>query len=669
MDTQIEQDQAKVENLKQMANAIRALSMDAVQKANSGHPGLPMGMADVASVLFSEHLKFDASAPGWPDRDRFILSAGHGSMLLYSLLYLCGYEDMTIDELKNFRQFGAKTAGHPEYGFAGGIEMTTGPLGQGIATAVGMALAEKKLALEFGADLVDHFTYVIAGDGCLMEGVSHEAIDMAGHLGLSRLILLFDDNSISIDGSTSLSTSTDQLARFTAAGWDVAYVDGHDSRAVSEALTRARKSVKPSLIACRTVIGYGAPNKQGTAATHGAPLGAEEIALTREALDWNHAPFDIPDELLQRWRQAGKRNQAHRIDWEGRLQGMESKLRDQFQARLDGDLGENFTSTINIIKQQFSEQAPSLATRQSSQVVLETLMREVPGLLSGSADLSGSNGTRPQNAVSVTADDLSGNYIHYGVREHGMAAAMNGLALHGGYIPLSGTFLVFADYSRPAIRLGALMKQRVLHVMTHDSIGLGEDGPTHQPVEHLASLRAMPNLLVFRPADAVEVAESWACALEQRHSPSVMCLTRQGLPTLRTSHSEENMTARGAYVLREAQGKRKATLLATGSEVTIAMEAADNLAQFGVEVAVVSMPCWELFERQSAEYRKSVLGCECRVAIEAASPMGWDRWFGKRSSFIGMSGFGASAPAGDLYQHFGITAQAVQDEVRRLLQI
>ena len=669
MDTQIEQNQAKVENLKQMANAIRALSMDAVQKANSGHPGLPMGMADVASVLFNEHLKFDASAPDWPDRDRFILSAGHGSMLLYSLLYLCGYEDMTIDELKNFRQLGAKTAGHPEYGYAGGIEMTTGPLGQGIATAVGMALAEEKLALEFGEDLVDHFTYVIAGDGCLMEGISHEAIDLAGHLGLSRLILLFDDNSISIDGSTSLSTSTDQLARFTAAGWDVAYVDGHDSRAVSEALARARKSAKPSLIACRTVIGFGAPNKQGTAATHGAPLGAEEIALTREALDWSNEAFDIPAELLQQWRQAGKRNRARRIDWEGRLQGMESKRRDQFRARLDGDLGANFASAINQIKQQFSQQAPRLATRQSSQVVLETLMRAVPGLISGSADLSGSNGTRPENAVSVTADDLSGNYIHYGVREHGMAAAMNGLALHGGYIPLSGTFLVFADYSRPAIRLGALMKQRVVHVMTHDSIGLGEDGPTHQPVEHLASLRAMPNLLVFRPADAVEVAESWACSLEQRQSPSVMCLTRQGLPTLRTSHSEENLTARGAYVLREAQGKRKATLLATGSEVAIAMDAADKLAQFGVEVAVVSMPCWELFERQSEEYRKSVLGCECRVAIEAASSMGWDRWFGKRSSFIGMSGFGASAPAGDLYQHFGITAQAVQDEVRRLLQI
>jgi len=652
-----------------MANAIRALSMDAIQKANSGHPGLPMGMADVASVLFSEFLKFDPAEPDWPDRDRFILSAGHGSMLLYSLLYLCGYEDMTIDEIKNFRQLGAKTAGHPEYGYAGGIEMTTGPLGQGVATAVGMALAEKKLETEFGGDIVDHYTYVLAGDGCLMEGISHEAIDFAGQLGLSKLIVLFDDNGISIDGPTSLSTSTDQLARFRAARWDVSYVDGHDSGAVAEAISKARKSDQPSLIACKTIIGFGAPNKQGTAATHGAPLGAEEIELAREELGWESPAFEVPAEILQAWRNSGKRGVAARQQWQSRIDQMPSQRKQEFQSMLAGEPGDELESSIDEIKRKFSEEQPNLATRQSSQQVLQSLMNAVPCLLSGSADLSGSNGTRPQNAISIKADDFSGNYIHYGVREHCMAAAMNGISLHGGYIPLSGTFLVFADYSRPAIRLGALMKKRVIHVMTHDSIGLGEDGPTHQPVEQIASLRAMPNLLVFRPADAVEVAESWACALGETQSPSVMCLSRQGLPTLRTSHSEENLSARGAYVIREANGKRKATLLATGSEVSIAIEAADKLARFGLEVAVVSMPCWELFERQSPEYQESVLGSVCRLAIEAASPMGWDRWIGRRGGFIGMQGFGASGPANELYKHFGITVDAIHDEVRRLLHI
>ncbi len=669
MDTKFEKDQSKTQLRREMANAIRALSMDAVQQANSGHPGLPMGMADVASVLFADFLKFDTASPEWPDRDRFILSAGHGSMLLYSLLYLCGYEDMTIDEIRNFRQLGAKTAGHPEYGYAQGIEMTTGPLGQGIATAVGMALAEKKLATEFGADIVDHYTYVLAGDGCLMEGLSHEAIDFAGHLQLSKLIVLFDDNSISIDGATKLTTSMNQLARFEAAGWDVAYVDGHDPVAIADAIGRARGSDKPSLIACKTIIGFGAPNKQGTAATHGAPLGADEIALTRRQLNWDSAPFEIPRELLERWRECGRRCAAQRKDWQNRLENMPAERRSRFEAMLAGDLGADFDSCIDELKQRFSNEQPKLATRQSSQQVLESLMSAIPWLLSGSADLSGSNGTRPGNAVSLDRTDLSGNYVHYGVREHGMAATMNGIALHGGYIPLSGTFLAFADYSRPAIRLGALMKQRVVHVMTHDSIGLGEDGPTHQPVEQLASLRAMPNLLVFRPADAVEVAESWACALTETSSPSVMCLSRQGLPTLRTKHERENLTARGAYVIHEPEGKRKATLLATGSEVEIALQAAEMLARFGVEVAVVSMPCWELFERQSPEYQKTVLGGECRVAIEAASPMGWDRWLGNRSGIIAMPGFGASAPAADLYEHFGITARAVHDEVRRLLHI
>ena len=669
MDTKVQKDQSKSESRRLMANAIRALSMDAVQKANSGHPGMPMGMADVASVLFADFLKFDAAAPDWPDRDRFILSAGHGSMLLYSLLYLCGYEDMTLDEIRNFRQLGSKTAGHPEYGYAGGIEMTTGPLGQGIATAVGMALAEKKLATEFGDEIVDHYTYVLAGDGCLMEGLSHEAIDFAGHLKLSKLIVLFDDNGISIDGATSLTTSMNQLSRFEAAGWDVCYVDGHDPEVIAGAIARAKQTDKPSLIACKTVIGYGAPNKQGTAATHGAPLGVDEVTLARETLNWSSAPFEVPEDLLQSWRSCGRRSADARQQWQARVEAMPTARRERFEAMLGGYLGQDFENTVQELKQRFSDEQPKLATRQSSQLVVESLLETVPGLLSGSADLSGSNGTRPANAVSLTRDDFGGNYIHYGVREHGMAAAMNGIALHGGYIPLSGTFLAFADYSRPAIRLGALMKQRVVHVMTHDSIGLGEDGPTHQPVEQIASLRAMPNLQVFRPADAVEVAESWACALGETESPSVICLTRQGVPTVRTGHCPENLVARGAYLLREPQGKRKATLLATGSEVQIALEAADMLARFGVEVAVASMPCWELFEKQSPEYQKIVLGGECRVAIEAASPMGWDRWLGKRSSVIGMPGFGASAKAEDLYAHFGITAQAVRDEVRRLLQI
>lgn len=669
MDTKVQKDQSKSESRRLMANAIRALSMDAVQKANSGHPGMPMGMADVASVLFADFLKFDAAAPDWPDRDRFILSAGHGSMLLYSLLYLCGYEDMTLDEIRNFRQLGSKTAGHPEYGYAGGIEMTTGPLGQGIATAVGMALAEKKLATEFGDEIVDHYTYVLAGDGCLMEGLSHEAIDFAGHLKLSKLIVLFDDNGISIDGATSLTTSMNQLSRFEAAGWDVCYVDGHDPEVIAGAIARAKQTDKPSLIACKTVIGYGAPNKQGTAATHGAPLGVDEVTLARETLNWSSAPFEVPEDLLQSWRSCGQRSADARQQWQARVEAMPTARRERFEAMLGGYLGQDFENTVQELKQRFSDEQPKLATRQSSQLVVESLLETVPGLLSGSADLSGSNGTRPANAVSLTRDDFGGNYIHYGVREHGMAAAMNGIALHGGYIPLSGTFLAFADYSRPAIRLGALMKQRVVHVMTHDSIGLGEDGPTHQPVEQIASLRAMPNLQVFRPADAVEVAESWACALGETESPSVICLTRQAVPTVRTDHCRENLVARGAYLLREPQGKRKATLLATGSEVQIALEAADMLARFGVEVAVASMPCWELFEKQSPEYQKIVLGGECRVAIEAASPMGWDRWLGKRSSVIGMPGFGASAKAEDLYAHFGITAQAVRDEVRRLLQI
>ncbi len=650
----------------EMAKAIRALAMDAVQKANSGHPGMPMGMADVATVLFTDFLKFDASDPQWPDRDRFVLSAGHGSMLLYALLHLTGYEDMTLEELKNFRQLGARTAGHPEYGHAAGIEVTTGPLGQGIATAVGLALAERKLAAEFGEELVDHHTYVLAGDGCLMEGISHEAIDLAGHLKLDKLIVLFDDNAISIDGPTSLATSMDQLARFAAAGWSVFSADGHEPGAIYDAIAAARRSDKPSIIACRTVIGYGAPHKQGTAATHGAPLGDEEIAAARKELGWCHPPFEIPEDIRQAWLEAGARGRRERDAWSQRLEA--SAQRGAFAARVAGDLPADLDKLVNDVKRGFAAELPKLATRQSSQKVLEALVPAVPGLVGGSADLTGSVGTKTATYKPVTAENYSGSYIHYGVREHGMAAAMNGLALHGGLIPFGGTFLVFADYSRPAIRLGALMGTRVVHVMTHDSIGLGEDGPTHQPVEHLAALRAIPNLLVFRPCDAVETAEAWACALKNDAGPSMLCLTRQGLPAQRREHVEENLVARGGYVLRETEGPRDVTLLATGSEVMLAVEAAETLAAEGIKAAVASLPCWELFKRQPAAYRAQVLGEAPRVGVEAAVRNDWDQWITPEGAFVGMSGFGASAPAEQLYQHFGITADAVAAAARDLIQ-
>jgi transketolase len=651
-----------------MANAVRALAMDAVQQANSGHPGMPMGMADVATVLFSEFLKFDPAAPDWPDRDRFVLSAGHGSMLLYALLHLTGYEDMTLEELKSFRQLGARTAGHPEYGHAAGIEVTTGPLGQGLATAVGMALAERLLAADFGNTLVGHYTYVLAGDGCLMEGISHEAIDLAGHLRLGKLIVLFDDNSISIDGPTSLATSTDQLARFAAAGWSVFRIDGHEPGAIYDAIAAARNSDRPSLIACRTVIGYGAPHKQGTAATHGAPLGAEEVAATRKALGWCHAPFEIPAEVRAAWQEASARGSRAREAWHQRLAAAAPAQRAAFQARVQGDLPAAATAAIDGLKRRFAAEQPKLATRQSSQAILEELTAAVPGLIGGSADLTGSVGTKTSGYKPVTAADFAGSYIHYGVREHGMAAAMNGLALHGGFIPFGGTFLAFADYSRPAIRLAALMGIRVIHVMTHDSIGLGEDGPTHQPVEQLASLRAMPNLLVFRPCDAAETAEAWACALENDSGPSVLCLTRQGVPTLRRTYVEENLVARGGYVLREVADARDVTLLATGSEVSLAVEAAELLAAWGLRAAVVSLPCWELFKRQSAAYRNDVLGSAPRVAVEAATRNDWDQWITPEGGFVGMTGFGASGPVEQLYRHFGITAGAVAEAARKLVR-
>ena len=651
---------------KELANAIRALAMDAVQQANSGHPGMPMGMADVATVLVRDFLKFDAAAPDWPDRDRLILSAGHGSMLLYALLYLTGYPGMDMAQLRAFRQLGSKTAGHPEYGHAAGIETTTGPLGQGLANAVGMALAERMMAARHGADLVDHRTYVIVGDGCLMEGISHEAISLAGHLGLAKLIVLFDDNRISIDGPTDLTTSDDQMARFAASGWHVDRCDGHDPVAIRQALTRAQDSDAPTMIACRTVIGYGAPTKQGTSATHGAPLGDEEIAGARSALDWPHPPFEVPGTILGEWRSAGKRSQAAREGWTSRLSA--SPARARFEAALDGTPGEALAAAITAFKRTLSTDAPTMATRKASEKTLDVINAEVEITVGGSADLTGSNNTKTADQAPVTRDDYAGRYIYYGVREHAMGAVMNGIALHRGLIPYGGTFLVFTDYARPAMRLSALMRLRVIYVMTHDSIGLGEDGPTHQPVEHLASLRAIPNFAVFRPGDAVETAECWQLALERTDGPSVLALTRQGLPTLRTEHDAANRSAAGAYELRPADGAAKATILATGSEVSLAVAARDLLQADGIPTRVVSMPCWELFAAQSPETRAAVLGEDTvRVAIEAASPMGWARWGVDETQMIAMRGFGASAPAKDLFGHFGITADAVVEAVKRRL--
>ena len=625
-----------------------------------------MGMADIATVLFTRHLKFDSANPQWPDRDRFVLSNGHASMLLYAVLYLTGYSDMTIDEIKNFRQLGSRTAGHPEYGHASGIETTTGPLGQGLANAVGMALAERMMNARFSNDVVDHFTYVFAGDGCLMEGISHEAISLAGHLGLSKLIVLFDDNGISIDGGTDLTVSDDQIARFAASGWDVTSADGHNPDAIDQAITAAKQTDRPSLIACRTVIGFGAPNKQGTSATHGAPLGAEEIAAAREKLGWPYPAFEVPEAILGAWRAAGRAGGSARSVWEENLAALDDSIRGNFEATLSGDLPADIAATVNAYKSQLSADTPKWATRKSSQEALSVLTEHVPAMIGGSADLTGSNNTKTAATDPISADDFGGRYIYYGVREHAMAAVMNGLALHGGYIPYGGTFLTFTDYCRPAIRLSALMGLRVVYVMTHDSIGLGEDGPTHQAVEHIASLRVIPNLNVFRPADAVETAECWLLALENASTPSVLALTRQGVPTVRSEHTDENLCARGAYVLAEADGSgRQATILATGSEVEIALAAREMLQADGISTAVVTMPCWELFDRQPASYRAEVLGdTGIRVAVEAAACFGWSRYGVDESKVVGMRSFGASAPAGELYAHFGITPQAVADAVR-----
>ncbi|WP_268877955.1 transketolase [Algihabitans albus] len=654
-------------SLTEMANAIRALSMDAVQKANSGHPGMPMGMADVATVLFSQFLRFDPQRPDWPDRDRFVLSAGHGSMLLYSLLHLTGYEDMPIEELANFRQLGSRTAGHPEYGHAAGIETTTGPLGQGLGNAVGMALAERLLAARFGEALVEHHTYCLVGDGCLMEGISHEAISLAGHLKLNKLIVLFDDNAISIDGGTDLSCSDDQLVRFQASGWDTQRVDGHDPVAVAAAIAAAQASDAPSLIACKTVIGFGAPNKQGTAATHGSPLGDAEIAAARKELGWNAAPFVVPDAILAAWRAVGAQGAGLSAAWDARLADAAPADQAELKRRLTGDPPDGLEQAIVTFKQEIVAEAPSVATRVASQKVLSALTGVLPELTGGSADLTGSNGTRAAGMQVVTRDDFTGSYIHYGVREHGMAAAMNGMALHGGILPYGGTFLVFSDYCRPSIRLAALMQQRVVFVMTHDSIGLGEDGPTHQPVEHLAALRAIPGLKVFRPADAVETAECWELALRS-NGPSVLALTRQNLPTVRGEHAAENYCSWGAYILASAASQRQVTLLASGSEVQVALEARQKLQDEGISAAVVSMPSWEVFLEQPAHYRDEVLGPGAlQIAVEAASPFGWNRWVGLDGTVVGMPGFGASGKAEDLYEHFGITAEGVVKAVKAWL--
>lgn len=655
-------------DMQQMANAIRALSMDAVQKANSGHPGMPMGMADVATVLYARHLRFDPARPDWPNRDRFVLSAGHGSMLLYSLLYLTGYSAPTLDDIKNFRQLHSPTAGHPEYGEAPGIETTTGPLGQGLATAVGMALGERLDNAEYGETVTNHKTYVIAGDGCLMEGISQEAISLAGHLRLKNLIVLWDDNSISIDGGTDLATSEDIPARFEAAGWHVQRCDGHDFEAIDAAIAEAKQADRPVLIGCKTTIGYGSPNKGGTAGVHGAPLGDAEISLVRETLGWSHAPFDIPSEILTAWRGFGAAGAAESAAWDTAFAALADDVKADFARRRACDLPPSLAGAVDAYMDDLMADPQKVATRKASQMALEVINTVVPEMLGGSADLTGSNLTKTSGHSVVGADDFSGRYIHYGIREFGMAAAMNGLALYGSHIPYGGTFLVFTDYARPAIRLSALMKQRAIYVMTHDSIGLGEDGPTHQPIEHMMSLRAMPNLLTFRPADVVETMECWMLALENKAGPSVLSLTRQGLPQLRLEKSAANKSARGGYVLKDCDGAPKLVLVATGSEVEIALGVQAALAEKGVAARVVSMPCTELFDQQDAAYRESVLPAGVlKASIEAGTSFGWERYVGIDGLRFGIDSFGASAPAGDLYDYFGLTVDKITASVSAAL--
>ncbi len=649
--------------LQSMANAIRFLSADAIEKSKSGHPGMPLGMADVATVLFSKFIKLDAANPRWFDRDRFVLSAGHGSMLLYSLLYLTGYEDICLDDLKNFRQLGAKTAGHPEYGHLAGIDMTTGPLGQGITSAVGMALAERIIAAKYGEDVCSHYTYVIAGDGCLMEGISEEAISTAAHLGLNKLIVFWDNNNITIDGSVSAANSTDQIKRFQAVGWNTIEIDGHNYDQIEQAVAAAQKSDKPTLVACKTQIGYGAPTKCGTSKCHGSPLGAEELAAMRQNLNWNYEPFEVPADVLEAWRAAGSRSHDAFLAWEKRARAKGREFLDVIADKLPA----GWDKELNELKRQAVKEKTKVATRKASQMCLETIVPHIPEIVGGSADLAASNLTFTSASKTVTKDDYNGNNVMYGIREHAMAAIMNGMALHGGIIPFGGTFFVFSDYMRPAMRLAALMGIRVIYVLTHDSIGVGEDGPTHQPIEHLASYRCMPNILTFRPCDVVETAEAWQIALETEDKPSLLALTRQGLPLLRTS-AEVNLSAKGGYVIAGEDKKRQATIIATGSEVSLAVEAMNKLAEEGIKVAVVSMPCTELFDAQPIDYQEQVLGKAPRIAVEAASKFGWEKYVGLEGDIIGMDGFGASGPAEELYKYFGITVEEVADAVKNCLK-
>lgn len=644
-----------------MADAIRFLAADAINKSNSGHPGMPLGMADVATVLFTKFIKINPDDARWFDRDRFVLSAGHGSMLLYSVLYLLGYPDISLDDIKNFRQFGSKTAGHPEYGHLAGIDMTTGPLGQGITSAVGMALAERRLNAKFGDDLCNHYTYVIAGDGCLMEGISEEAISLAGHWKLNKLIVFWDNNNITIDGTVDKASSVDQVKRFKAAGWNVIEVDGQNQKKIAKAVVKAQKSAKPTLIACKTTIGFGAPTKSGTSSCHGSPLGVEELAAMRKNLNWNYEPFEVPAEVLKAWREAGKRSAAEYGRWSA-----EAEKNKEFADVIAGKLPRGWEKGLNALKKQAVDEQTKVATRKASQMCLEKIVPAVPEIIGGSADLAASNLTFVKGMKTITSEDYDGNNVMYGIREHAMAAIMNGMALHGGVIPYGGTFFVFSDYMRPSIRLSALMGLRVIYVLTHDSIGVGEDGPTHQPVEHLASYRAMPNVLMFRPCDVVETAEAWQIALETGNKPSLLALSRQNLPTLRRE-TAENLSAKGGYVISDAgKGKeRRATIIATGSEVSIAVETQALLRKEGIETAVVSMPCTELFDAQDKQYRDGVLGNAPRIVIEAASPFGWDKYLGGRGEIIGIDGFGASGPAGELYKHFGITAEAVAEKVKK----
>lgn len=648
---------------KQMANAIRFLSVEMIEKAKSGHPGMPLGIADVATMLFAKHIKVNPKNPRWFDRDRFVLSAGHASSLLYSVFYLMGYKDIDKEDLMNFRQLGAKTAGHPEYGHLEGIDMTTGPLGQGISSAVGMALAEKIISAKYGSDVCDHYTYVIMGDGCLMEGISEEAISLAGHLKLNKLIALWDNNNVTIDGHIDVASSTNQVARFKANGWNTIEIDGHNFCQIDEALKKAKKSDKPTMIACKTTIGFGAPTKCNSPKCHGAPLGADELAAMRQKLGWTAEPFEVPEEILNDWRAAGKRSEASDKDWQKRAKTKGKEFLDI----IEGKLPKGWDKELNKMKAQAAKDKVAVASRKASQMCLEAIMPYVPQLVGGSADLAGPNMIMTKTTKTITAKDYNGNNIEYGVREHAMGAMMNGMALHGGILPFGGTFFVFSDYLRPSMRLAALMGLHTIYVMTHDSIGVGEDGPTHQPIEQLASFRAMPNILTFRPCDVVETAEAWALAIEQTSTPSILALSRQTLPALRED-TKHNLSARGAYIIAGDAKKRQATLIATGSEVGLAVEARNKLKEDGIEVAVVSMPCAELFDKQDILYQEEILGTAPRIAVEAASKFGWEKYVGLKGDIIGMDGFGASAPGAELYKYFGITVEEVVDAVKDSLK-